>query len=607
MLPRPFPALYDYKAMGSCGYRGFEKPYFLTLMMFVGEALCLLVYWGRRWFRRESTKIWLNNHVPCGLYTFDYDLANRRKRKEREARAHGIEPYEDALEHAASRSPGGAGSASILSDDDDDDEDEEKSLLNGGSGSGGASNGNRVTATRPNVDGSSLRRTVVLSDPDLLDLHLSEEELIRKQEAQKPSRFVYLGLCLFDLSASAIGGVGLLYIDASSNQMLRGSGVVFTALFSMMILRRRLTKPQWSAIVIVCAGLVLVGLTGLFRAHKTLASQGAASTHNQVSPSAALMGLLFVLLGSALNSIQNVFEEMLVKRSGPGGIDALELVGWEGVWGTLISGLILLPAVHYIPGGNCGRVESWTDTWTLMRNSTLIVWFVVGYTLSLALLNYSSVILSGEVSAVFRQLINALRVVFIWLVSIAMFYWLSSHAMGEGWDVYSWLQLGGFGLLLLGTIIYGTGDKDALMEDSHAFLEAFDDREEREKRNAAMGIDHVAATNLGRGAAAGLAPDSLLEDDDGIGGDDAAPKPKSKEVAIHVGQGSGPRIAKRAAGTGGGGGKAAARSPGMELQADPRLLAPTTNPADPPYHSPAAALGRRQAAMIRSDSPTQTL
>ena len=101
---------------------------------------------------------------------------------------------------------------------------------------------------------------------------------------------------MFDLSASAIGGVGLLYIDASSNQMLRGSMVVFTALFSKLLLRRRLSWKQWSGIMAVVGGLALVGMCGIFRASAVLTPKAQASTHNQVSPGSALLGLMLVLL-----------------------------------------------------------------------------------------------------------------------------------------------------------------------------------------------------------------------------------------------------------------------------------------------------------------------
>ena len=42
-----------------------------------------------------------------------------------------------------------------------------------------------------------------------------------------------------------------------------------------------------------------------------------------------LIGIVLVLLASALNAAQNVFEEKLLKAVGGAEVDPLELVGWE--------------------------------------------------------------------------------------------------------------------------------------------------------------------------------------------------------------------------------------------------------------------------------------
>ena len=262
-----------------------------------------------------------------------------------------------------------------------------------------------------------------------------------------------------------------------------------------------------------------------------------------------------------------------MKRVGSDSIDALEIVGWEGVWGTLVSGLVLLPIVHHIPGGNCGSVESFRDTLALMSGSALVVGMVVAYTLSLAFMNAYSVVLSKEVSAVFRQLINALRVVSIWIISIMLFYWFTKRSMGEGWDRYSWLQLGGFTMLLGGTLLYGTSDGQAAVEVDHPFL----------ARGASGNSD---APLGGSSGAAGIASDSLQEDDDGIEGDDRPSHP------IHIGEGTGPRISKRT--------KSVARSPGIETFPLPDARDSVVMHGQP-TPAPSLAVARRQAAALHAD------
>ena len=41
----------------------------------------------------------------------------------------------------------------------------------------------------------------------------------------------------------------------------------------------------------------------------------------------------------------------------------------------------------------------------------------------------------------------------VWVVEVALYY-ITSGFVGQAWTVWSWLQLGGFALLLLGTFIY---------------------------------------------------------------------------------------------------------------------------------------------------------
>lgn len=55
--------------------------------------------------------------------------------------------------------------------------------------------------------------------------------------------------------------------SASSFQMLRGAVIIFTGLFSVAFLGRRLAPSQWLGILITIAGLVVVGLADLLSKH----------------------------------------------------------------------------------------------------------------------------------------------------------------------------------------------------------------------------------------------------------------------------------------------------------------------------------------------------
>ncbi len=51
-----------------------------------------------------------------------------------------------------------------------------------------------------------------------------------------------------------------------------------------------------------------------------------------------------------------MFEEKLLKGQGYAEVDALEVVGWEGFFGTLLSFFVMLPICAHVPGSDYGNV-----------------------------------------------------------------------------------------------------------------------------------------------------------------------------------------------------------------------------------------------------------
>ena len=166
------------------------------------------------------------------------------------------------------------------------------------------------------------------------------------------------------------------------------------------------------------------------------------------------IGILLIIAGSALNSFQNVVEELLMKMlqnyQEP---HPLEIVGWEGVYGTLLSGLIMLPAVYYLPGDDCGgRQENSLDTLYQLRNPA-VAFLVLAYISGLGIMNYSSMELSRLLSAVVRNLVSAMRTVLVWLISVFLYYAVGKQ-YGEQLGLWSIVELCGFVLLIAGSLLY---------------------------------------------------------------------------------------------------------------------------------------------------------
>jgi len=337
----------------------FKKPYFMTLMMFVGEAMCL-------------------------FYKLVYDWQTSRNKR--------------AVINSQTAMNGS------------------DTLTNGDSPKSGLS---------APLLANSTGRMSVSSDP-----------------ANRPHLGVFVILTLFDLSASTLNGVGLIWVTASANQMLRGSMIFFTGVFSVLIFRRNLKRMQWVGIGIVMLGLVLVGAAGMLRPQ----DPGAASASN------VFVGILLVLSGSALNSLQNVFEEKLLKGAS---VDPLEIVGWEGCIGSLLCIFVMLPIVQAIPGSDQGSVENSQDTLMMLTGNARMTVVVLGYSVALALMNFYSQVVTKVMTAVHRMLISTCRVVLVWLVDLVIYYGIpGGQPYGEFLDVYSLLQFLGFLFLVGGTAVY---------------------------------------------------------------------------------------------------------------------------------------------------------
>jgi len=256
--------------------------------------------------------------------------------------------------------------------------------------------------------------------------------------------------------------VSILWLTASENQMLRGASIFFTGIFSTFIFRKQLGLKRWGGIAIVMLGLVVVGISGLVRsAYASKNDDANTATTGQV-----LAGFLLVILSAALNSVQGVFEEKLLKGTS---LEPLEVVGWEGLFGCLLSGFVLLPIAQAAPGSDTGGVfESTTDTLVQVTMNPGVFFTCLGYAVALAVMNNYSQVINKNLSAVHRMLLSTCRVILVWSVGLFINYAVTGATgqYGESWDVYSWIQLAGFALLVGGTLFYAKAAEDAKKAES---------------------------------------------------------------------------------------------------------------------------------------------
>ncbi|XP_074658914.1 solute carrier family 35 member F6-like [Tubulanus polymorphus] len=243
-----------------------------------------------------------------------------------------------------------------------------------------------------------------------------------------------------DLIGTSVAGIGLIYVNGSVWQMLRGSMIVFAGIFSRIFLKRKLKFIHWSGIFIVCCGLVLVGISSVLE--------------EKISDDAknAIIGIVLIVCSQIVSAGQMIIEEMFLKKKN---FHPLQVVGMEGTYGFLIMAFAVLPAMYFIPGSQLNNCyENSIDALYQIKNSPSLLIFCILYLLSIAFYNYFGLAVTKSLTAVHRTLIDACRTILVWIVDLVIYYAFDKN-FGEEFNItYGLLQIDGFFFLMIGTALY---------------------------------------------------------------------------------------------------------------------------------------------------------
>ncbi|XP_065832864.1 solute carrier family 35 member F6-like [Oscarella lobularis] len=240
-----------------------------------------------------------------------------------------------------------------------------------------------------------------------------------------------------DLIGTSLAGIGLVYVNASVWQMLRGSIIIFTGLLSVIFLKRKLRCIHWMGISTVVFGLCCVGLSDVFNQE-----QVQSSWHT-------ILGIILIVCSQIVSASQMVIEETFLKKRG---FHPLQVVGMEGFFGVILMTGAVLPAMYHIrPNGK--PYEDSLDAFYQMISSGKLLAMILVYLCSIAFYNYFGLAVTKSLTAVHRTLIDALRTILVWIVELILFY-AGAKQFGEQCDWWDFVQLDGFAFLLIGTAMY---------------------------------------------------------------------------------------------------------------------------------------------------------
>ena len=280
--------------------------------------------------------------------------------------------------------------------------------------------------------------------------------------------FVFLPPALCDMTATSIQYIGLTLTYAASFQMLRGAVIIFTGILSRIALKKKLFGYKWIGIVFVIGGLFTVGICDVLYSrgggggtHNSTDVDGApffraeylghiirgdySSAEANKSSSDILLGDMLIVGAQVIVASQMVYEEKFVTKYN---VPALQAVGWEGTFGFLTLSTLLVP-MYFIPAGekfghNPRHVleDAYDGLYQLAHNPLLLTAFC-GTAVSIAFFNFAGISVTKEMSATTRMVLDSMRTLIIWMVSIAV-----------GWQHFYALQLLGFVILITGMCIY---------------------------------------------------------------------------------------------------------------------------------------------------------
>ena len=275
-----------------------------------------------------------------------------------------------------------------------------------------------------------------------------------------------------DLITTVLIYIGLNLTTASSYQMISGSVIIFTGLGSHLFLGRRLRWFQWLGMLIICIGLITIGLGDLydhipvkcFIRSKDSTNNKTNNVMYDIDPlqplcenyakqsasdvSSEILGDLFVIVAQITLSFQIVYEEYMLSNYD---ISPLELLAWEGSYGFILMSLLLV-ILNHIDIKNKYWSSSPSPPWViensldgfiqLSNNMVLLVAFVIG-SVSGGIFSLLNIYLTGKISGTSTVILDQLRTIIVWTVSLIL-----------EWQHFQELALLGFFFLIVGTAVY---------------------------------------------------------------------------------------------------------------------------------------------------------
>lgn len=255
-----------------------------------------------------------------------------------------------------------------------------------------------------------------------------------------------------DLITTTLNIFGLIYINVSIFQMLRGAQIIFTAILSVISLKRRLKCYEIFGIIIITLSLTLIGFASMYIPSSDINEKGEERSINE-----KLFGTFLVIAAQIFFAIQIVTEEYLLHIKFKDKLGALEVTGNEGLCGLIITTLFFFPFAFACPGNDPspmkkGSLENLWDTILNVYNKPILLVIFIFFIIFAGSFNILCMCVVAFSSSLNQVIIDALRTLLIWICMLISYK--IGLPFGEQWNQYSLIELSGFVLLVTGNFIF---------------------------------------------------------------------------------------------------------------------------------------------------------
>ncbi|KAI9469811.1 MAG: hypothetical protein EXX96DRAFT_382006 [Benjaminiella poitrasii] len=225
----------------------------------------------------------------------------------------------------------------------------------------------------------------------------------------------------FDLIATTLLNLGLIYTTPSVYQIMKSSIVGFSAIVSCLFLARKFFFREWFSIIIILVGSLVIFISSV---------SNSGDSEGYIGPILLVVAQIFV-------AAQFILEEYLMDRYN---LDPIRAMGIEGIFGIILltTGLIISAFVGVMDGifdvqRGIEDILSVNALW----QSAIILTFMV------AIFNFFGLAVSTSIGVPGRSMIDTLRTILTWVIAIHY-----------GWDSFSWSECVGLAILIFGVFIF---------------------------------------------------------------------------------------------------------------------------------------------------------